>query len=94
MGHRRQFPQIFRLGKDPVVNFAADELSRYLSAMTGRQIMPCAVKSFSRETKALYVGLVDDLSAFNVTMPCESSRNDTIILVTVSYTHLTLPTKA
>ncbi len=73
--------QVCRLGTQPVVGFAAEELARYLNKMTGKRAVCAFTKSFSAEHHALYVGGIEDFADQHVTVPCASSNSvDTAVL--------------
>ncbi|MEM3746076.1 MAG: hypothetical protein QXZ66_05200 [Thermoproteota archaeon] len=75
--------QIHVVGKDPVVSFAAEELSRYLEKMTG---LKHHVKNIDvyRGEEGIYLGLPKDLLLTGVNLAVsEYEKKDTIILKTV-----------
>lgn len=76
--------QICRLGSQPVVAFAADELARYLSAMTNSSVGAQYSKVFADRAKVLYVGEVQDFAALDLSLPCEvSAWDDTLVIRTL-----------
>ncbi|MEM3426279.1 MAG: DUF4838 domain-containing protein [Thermoproteota archaeon] len=75
--------QIHVVGKNPVVSFAAEELSRYLEKMTG---LKHHVKNIDvyRGEEGIYLGLPKDLLLTGVNLAVsEDEKKDTIILKTV-----------
>ena len=75
MNSKKQF-QICRLGAQPVVCFAAEELARYLSEMTKHPVPAQYTNVFSRDAKVLYVGEVKDFATLDIGVPCEVSAWD------------------
>jgi hypothetical protein len=74
--------QICRLGHQPVVVFAADELARYLSIMTRKPVSARYTTAFADEAKVLYVGELEDFEA-GLSLPCEASAwDDALVLKT------------
>lgn len=50
---------VYRLGKDTPVRFAASELRRYLSRMTGRRVKTRSAASYRPDIKGIWVGTSD-----------------------------------
>lgn len=75
--------QVYVVGKDPVVSFAAEELSQYLEKMTGLKHHVKNIDVYGAE-EGIYLGLPKDLMLAGVDLAVsEDELKDTIILKTV-----------
>jgi len=75
--------QIYVVGSDEVVRFAAEDLARYLSKMTGIRHNVTTADVDTPED-GIYLSTVDGLSEFDVHALCEKSElDDTIVLKTL-----------
>jgi hypothetical protein len=76
-------PVIHRLGSDPVVRFAASELARYLSVMSGSRVTVSPEKAYRPDGPGWWVGLA---GAFG-TAPAAEPKRDEVVLVDVEKGH-------
>ncbi len=79
--------KIYVVGRNPVVSFAAEELSRYLEKMTGRRSRVENIDAYRAE-EGIYLGLPRDLSLAGIRFidwEKESELKDTIILKSVGH---------
>ncbi|MBO3833291.1 MAG: hypothetical protein FGF51_07950 [Candidatus Brockarchaeota archaeon] len=79
--------KIYVVGRNPVVSFAAEELSRYLEKMTGRRSRVENIDAYRAEG-GIYLGLPKDLSLAGIRFidgEKESELKDTIILKSVGH---------
>ena len=64
---------VYRLGKDRPVQFAASELRRYLSRMTGRPVRTRVAASYRADTAGVWVGTAE---AFGSAVPADFAKRE------------------